>query len=341
MNGRVNSAASVRAGRGAAARRRAGRTTGWSCAGAASRKPFRSRSSGSDGPAPSTAPPAPPPRGPHARPGRSGPPRRGTSRRAPARTPRADPGRRGRSGSAAASGRPDHPAVEHARQHQVVQEPGPPGHLVRDVQPRGAAPGDRPLAPAALGATGALGGPVQQAGCSQRPVAEPGRPVPCWPALRYPPSRHAPAPAGSVPSLPAAAARNSRAGLRARLAQRRAGVLDGPAARGDPLVRAGARCTPGRPGPGPARRRVPRRRPAPARSRLPWPYSTFPGRIVTTPSRLKSSHGAAAGWRPGSARHGETARRAPSCAARCWPPGALPAGPAPAASLPAGAFLAG
>ena len=47
--------------------------------------------------------------------------------------------------SARVQGRgPDHPAVQHARQHQVVQEAGAAGHLVRQVDAGRAAARDRP-----------------------------------------------------------------------------------------------------------------------------------------------------------------------------------------------------
>ena len=73
-------------------------------------------------------------------------------------------------------GRPHHPAVGHARQDQIVQEPRTPGHLVRDVQPRGAAPGHGPLT-RRPGRHRRIGGPVQHSRLRQRPVAQPGRTV--------------------------------------------------------------------------------------------------------------------------------------------------------------------
>ena len=146
----------------------------------------------------------------------------------------AEPGQGRRRG-----GRADDAAVQHAGQDEIVQEPGPPGHLVRDVQPGGAAARDRPPR-GRLGRLGVTGLPVQQAGrggarrAGQRPVGQAGAAgVGGDLAVRHP-QRGCP---GAQPVR--GGGQEQVPGLRARLAQRRAGLLDGAAARGDALIGAG------------------------------------------------------------------------------------------------------
>ena len=138
-------------------------------------------------------------------------------------------------------GRPDHPAEHHARQHQVVQEAGAAGRLVRQVAPRRAAARHRPLA-GRLGHGRLGGGPVQQARLVQRPVAQPSA------------GEFSAGAAGradlAVPhgqlgragvQLGPGRGQERGPGLRAGLVQCATGILDRPAAGGNPLVRAGVR----------------------------------------------------------------------------------------------------
>ena len=141
-------------------------------------------------------------------------------------------------------GRPHHPAVSHPRQDQIVQEPRTPGHLVRDIQPRGAAPGHGPLS-RRPGRHRVIGGPVQHSRLRQRPVAQPGRAV-SGPDL---PVGHRQFRAGD-PEPGRSGVQQQVTGLRACLPERRAGVLDRQAARRDTLVRAGAGGHRGYPHPG-------------------------------------------------------------------------------------------
>ncbi len=132
-------------------------------------------------------------------------------------------------------GRPHHPSVDHARQGEIVQEPRTPGHLVRDIQPRGTAPGHGPL-PRRPGRHRHLGGgPVEHSWLRQRPVAQPGRTIS---------GTDLPVGHGQCcladPELGRSGVQQQVTGLRARLPERRAGVLDRPAARRDTLIRADA-----------------------------------------------------------------------------------------------------
>ena len=141
-------------------------------------------------------------------------------------------------------GRPHHPAVGHAGQDEIVQEPRAPGHLVGEVQPRGAAPGHRPLT-RRPGRHRVIRGPVQHSRLRQRPVAQPGR------AVRGPdlPVGHLQCRAGD-PEPGRSGVQQQVTGLRACLPERRAGVLDRQAACRDTLVRAGAGGHRGHPHPG-------------------------------------------------------------------------------------------
>ena len=131
-------------------------------------------------------------------------------------------------------GRPDHAAIQHPGQDDVVQEPGPPGDLVRQVEPGCAAASHRPPA-RRLDRDQDASLPVEQSRAGQRPVAEPGG-LPGGEDLPIGNGQRG----GGGAELGRGGGQHQRARLRARLPQRRAGMLDGQAARGDPLVRAAA-----------------------------------------------------------------------------------------------------
>ena len=75
---------------------------------------------------------------------------------------------------------------------------------------------------------------------------------------------------------------------------------------------------------------------------MPWPYSTLPIRIVTSPSRLKSSHRASTGFAARSAGSGETLDGTPDSATggRGEPDGGASIGPSPGWVPSAGTWLA-
>ena len=137
MNGRVNSACQERRTRAAASGSRRP-ATAWSSVGWLSRKPFRSRSSGSDSRTVHRAARAS--RAAAATAIRSW--RASTPRNEPSRSTASTPS--GRSAGAepvqrgGRAGRPDDPAEHHARQHQVVQEPGAAGRPCPAGRSRGA-----------------------------------------------------------------------------------------------------------------------------------------------------------------------------------------------------------
>ena len=74
---------------------------------------------------------------------------------------------------------------------------------------------------------------------------------------------------------------------------------------------------------------------------MPWPYSTLPTRIVTSPSRLKSSHRASTGLAARSAGSGEALDRMPDSATGGpdEPDGGAGTGPSPAGVPPAGTLV--